>query len=139
MVIATIAWAVYSWMLSTRRHEGVIAETWATVVMAQVFFGLNWSASRFCGDGVAVHRLAYRLELGSGAGHFVRGHGSGFGSLALLGRCGPTGGCGNSGFLCEPDAGIRCADVGLYSGRHPQALPRRGFPADCGRDLRLVA
>ncbi|QTC00355.1 DMT family transporter [Alcaligenes sp. SORT26] len=45
MVIATIAWAVYSWMLSTRRHEGAIAETWATVVMAQVFFGLIWSGA----------------------------------------------------------------------------------------------
>jgi len=45
MVIATIAWAVYSWMLSTRKHPGDIAQSWATVIMAQVFFGLIWSGA----------------------------------------------------------------------------------------------
>ncbi len=45
MVIATIAWAVYSWMLSTRKHPVDIAQSWATVIMAQVFFGLIWSGA----------------------------------------------------------------------------------------------
>lgn len=43
MVIATIAWAFYSWLLSKDKHEPEIKQNWATPLLAQVTFGLMWS------------------------------------------------------------------------------------------------
>lgn len=43
MVIATIAWAFYSWLLSKDKHEPEIKQNWSTLLLAQVTFGLMWS------------------------------------------------------------------------------------------------
>lgn len=43
MVIATIAWAFYSWLLSQDKHEPEIKQNWSTLLLAQVTFGVMWS------------------------------------------------------------------------------------------------
>ncbi|MDQ7971712.1 MAG: DMT family transporter [Rhodocyclaceae bacterium] len=50
MLLATVAWSVYSWLL-TRTHEpaGVRAD-WAAFLMAQVVFGVLWSALFSAGE-----------------------------------------------------------------------------------------
>ena len=45
MLIATVSWSCYSWLLS-RTHEPAEARSnWATFLISQVVFGLFWSAS----------------------------------------------------------------------------------------------
>lgn len=43
MVIATIAWAFYSWLLSQDKHDPELKQNWATLLLAQVTFGIMWS------------------------------------------------------------------------------------------------
>lgn len=45
MVLATISWAFYSWMLSGTREPVSIRGDWAAFLMAQMVFGLAWSGS----------------------------------------------------------------------------------------------
>ncbi len=44
MVVATIAWAWYSWLLSRRAEPDAIRADWAAFLLGQVVFGLGWSA-----------------------------------------------------------------------------------------------
>lgn len=44
VLLATIAWAFYSWMLAKPKEPAVIRQDWAAFLMAQIFFGLGWSA-----------------------------------------------------------------------------------------------
>ncbi|NLJ62146.1 MAG: DMT family transporter [Alcaligenaceae bacterium] len=50
MVIATIAWAFYSWLLSQDKHEPEIKQNWSTLLLAQVTFGLMWSGAFAAGE-----------------------------------------------------------------------------------------
>lgn len=43
MILATIAWAIYSWLL-TRNKEDEMRANWARFLLAQVTFGVLWSA-----------------------------------------------------------------------------------------------
>ncbi len=43
MLIATIAWAFYSWLLSQDRHEPEMKQNWSNLLLAQVTFGIMWS------------------------------------------------------------------------------------------------
>src|SRR6478735_5543740 len=43
MVIATIAWSVYSWLLTARKEPERIRNDWAAFLLAQVSFGVVWS------------------------------------------------------------------------------------------------
>ena len=43
MVLASIAWAFYSWMLSQPKDAPEIRNDWAAFLMAQMIFGLGWS------------------------------------------------------------------------------------------------
>lgn len=45
MVLATISWAFYSWMLSGTREPIAIRGDWAAFLMAQMVFGLAWSGT----------------------------------------------------------------------------------------------
>lgn len=44
MLLATALWAVYSWLLVRREEPDAIRLDWAGFVLAQVVFGLGWSA-----------------------------------------------------------------------------------------------
>ena len=43
MVLASIAWAFYSWLLSQPKDAPEIRSDWAAFLMAQMIFGLGWS------------------------------------------------------------------------------------------------
>ena len=45
MMLATISWAFYSWLLSRTSEPGSIRSDWAAFLMAQMVFGLAWSGS----------------------------------------------------------------------------------------------
>ena len=44
MLAATIGWAWYSWLLARRAEPEAIRADWAAFLMAQIVFGLAWSA-----------------------------------------------------------------------------------------------
>ena len=45
MLLATIAWAFYSWLLARTNEPASVRGDWAAVLMAQMVFGLAWSGS----------------------------------------------------------------------------------------------
>ncbi|MDO5624084.1 MAG: DMT family transporter [Pseudomonadota bacterium] len=50
MVLATIAWAWYSWLLARPTAPPAIRGDWAAFLLAQVVFGLGWSALLAAGE-----------------------------------------------------------------------------------------
>jgi drug/metabolite transporter (DMT)-like permease len=50
VLLATIAWAFYSWMLSRPDEPTNIRADWAAFVLAQVVFGLGWSGLFAAGE-----------------------------------------------------------------------------------------
>jgi drug/metabolite transporter (DMT)-like permease len=45
MILATIAWSFYSWMLMQQRDVPALRTDWAAYLVAQVAFGVLWSAA----------------------------------------------------------------------------------------------
>ena len=45
MLLATIAWAFYSWLLARTNEPASVRGDWAAFLMAQMVFGLAWSGS----------------------------------------------------------------------------------------------
>ena len=50
VLLATLAWAFYSWLLSQPREPGEIRNDWAAFLMAQIIFGLGWSGLFAAGE-----------------------------------------------------------------------------------------
>ncbi|RZI44743.1 DMT family transporter [Herbaspirillum sp. HC18] len=50
MVLATIAWSVYSWLLAGRKDPEKIRADWAAFLLAQVTFGVAWSGAFAAGE-----------------------------------------------------------------------------------------
>jgi drug/metabolite transporter (DMT)-like permease len=50
MLLATIAWAFYSWLLMGTREPAAIRNDWAAFLMAQLVFGLAWSGGFAVGE-----------------------------------------------------------------------------------------
>ncbi|MDS1141359.1 DMT family transporter [Pusillimonas sp. SM2304] len=50
MIIATIVWAFYSWLLVQSTDTEAIRRNWATVLLAQVSFGVMWSGMFAAGE-----------------------------------------------------------------------------------------
>lgn len=50
MVLATIAWAFYSWLLSLAKDPPGIKGHWARTLLAQVVFGFTWSGLLAAGE-----------------------------------------------------------------------------------------
>jgi drug/metabolite transporter (DMT)-like permease len=48
ILLATLCWALYSWLLTQRNEPDEIRGNWALFLMAQVIFGLGW-AGMFAG------------------------------------------------------------------------------------------
>lgn len=45
MVLATIVWAFYSWLLTKTNDKSSIRSNWAAFLIAQLFYGVFWSAA----------------------------------------------------------------------------------------------
>jgi drug/metabolite transporter (DMT)-like permease len=50
MILGTIAWAFYSWMLVRTREPQAVRQDWAAFLMAQLVFGLAWSGVFAAGE-----------------------------------------------------------------------------------------
>jgi drug/metabolite transporter (DMT)-like permease len=50
MILATIAWSVYSWMLTRTREPAALRADWAGFLLAQVAFGVLWSGGFALGE-----------------------------------------------------------------------------------------
>ena len=50
MVVATIAWAWYSWLLARPTEPASIRADWAALLLAQILFGLGWSGLLTAGE-----------------------------------------------------------------------------------------
>jgi drug/metabolite transporter (DMT)-like permease len=50
MILATIAWSLYSWMLTRAREPAAIRADWAGFLLAQVGFGVLWSGGFALGE-----------------------------------------------------------------------------------------
>lgn len=50
MLLATLSWAWYSWLLSRRDEPDAIRRDWAAFLMAQVVIGLGWSGLFTAGE-----------------------------------------------------------------------------------------
>lgn len=52
VLLASIAWAWYSWLLTSPKDPPAIRNNWAAFLMAQIVFGLGWSALFAAGEWV---------------------------------------------------------------------------------------
>ncbi|WP_280810161.1 DMT family transporter [Variovorax boronicumulans] len=50
MILGTIAWAFYSWMLARTHEPAQVRRDWAAFLMAQLVFGLVWSGALAAGE-----------------------------------------------------------------------------------------
>ncbi len=50
MLLATLSWAWYSWLLSRRDEPPALRGDWAAFLLAQVVYGLGWSALFAAGE-----------------------------------------------------------------------------------------
>ncbi|AVS66521.1 EamA family transporter [Paracidovorax avenae] len=58
MVLATISWAFYSWLLSRTTEPAGLRADWAAFLMAQMVFGLAWSGAFAAGEWTLGHAHA---------------------------------------------------------------------------------
>ena len=54
MVLASVAWAIYSWLLSQAKDPPDIRSDWAAFLMAQMVFGLGWAGLFAAGEWALV-------------------------------------------------------------------------------------
>lgn len=50
MILATIAWSLYSWLLTRANEPAAIRAHWASFLLAQVAFGVLWSGAFAAGE-----------------------------------------------------------------------------------------
>lgn len=62
VLLATVLWSLYSWMLAKTQEPAAIRHDWAAFLMAQLIFGLGWSAL-FAGGELASGRLHLQWSL----------------------------------------------------------------------------
>ena len=66
MILATIAWAFYSWMLAGNTEPASVRQDWAAFLMAQMVFGLAWSALFAAGEwGLGKGHIAWSWPMGA--------------------------------------------------------------------------
>ncbi|MBS1186789.1 MAG: transporter of the superfamily [Burkholderiaceae bacterium] len=64
MIVATIAWACYSWMLTRPKEPESIRGNWSAFLMAQIGFGVIWSAVFTAGEwAIGSHRIEWSWGL----------------------------------------------------------------------------
>ena len=50
VLLATLAWAFYSWLLTEPKDPPELSHDWAAFLLAQIFFGLGWSGLFAAGE-----------------------------------------------------------------------------------------
>jgi drug/metabolite transporter (DMT)-like permease len=50
MILGTIAWAFYSWLLARTHEPKSVRQDWAAFLMAQLVFGVAWSGALAAGE-----------------------------------------------------------------------------------------
>ena len=66
MILATIAWAFYSWMLVGNTEPARVRQDWAAFLMAQMVFGLAWSGLFAAGEwGIGKGHVDWSWTLGA--------------------------------------------------------------------------
>jgi len=59
MILATIAWSFYSWLLTRQQDPPAVRADWAAFLLAQVIYGVLWSGAfagaEWAAGGVAIH------------------------------------------------------------------------------------
>ncbi|NHZ97968.1 DMT family transporter [Massilia sp. CCM 8734] len=59
MILATIAWSFYSWLLTQQKDPSAVRADWAAFLLAQVIYGVMWSGLfagvEWAGGAVAIH------------------------------------------------------------------------------------
>ena len=50
MILATIAWSFYSWLLTQRKEAPAVRADWAAFLLAQVMYGVLWSGAFAAGE-----------------------------------------------------------------------------------------
>jgi drug/metabolite transporter (DMT)-like permease len=50
MIVGTIAWAFYSWLLARTHEPAQVRQDWAAFLMAQLVFGVAWSGALAAGE-----------------------------------------------------------------------------------------
>ena len=50
VLLATVCWAFYSWLLAKPSKNLALRQDWAAFLMAQIFFGLGWSGLSAAGE-----------------------------------------------------------------------------------------
>ena len=64
MLLATMAWAFYSWLLARTSEPAAVRQDWAAFLMAQMVFGLGWSGSFAAGEWlINPQAIAWGLPL----------------------------------------------------------------------------
>ncbi|TCS33750.1 drug/metabolite transporter (DMT)-like permease [Paucimonas lemoignei] len=67
MIVATILWSIYSWMLARPTEPASIRQNWSSAILAQVMFGAAWSAVFAAGEwtlGQTHFHWGWTLALG---------------------------------------------------------------------------
>ncbi len=86
MILGTIAWAFYSWLLARTHEPTLVRQDWAAFLMAQLVFGLAWSGALAAGEWTLTDA---HIDLGwplVAAMAFI-----GIGSAVVAYRCWGTG------------------------------------------------
>jgi len=115
VLLATAAWAFYSWMLSQPKEPSTIRSGWAAFLMAQVVFGLGWSGL-FAASEWALTDAHIRRGLAAGRRPAVRGGRPGHSGLPLLGYRRVARRSRDGWLLCQPHAPVCSAAVSGFSG-----------------------
>ncbi len=74
MILATISWACYSWLLAGTREPAGIRQNWSAFLLAQIAFGGTWSAALAAGEwGVGAGHIAWSWQLAAALAFIATG------------------------------------------------------------------
>ena len=123
VLLATAAWALYSWLLVRPGDPPEIRGDWAAFLMAQMVFGLAWSGLFAAGEWAAADaHIAWGWPLAAALAYIA------IGPAIIAYRCWGLGvqrvGPDHRGLLRQPHAAVRRAAVGRLPGRAAAPVPR---------------
>ncbi len=74
MIVATIAWAFYSWSLIQSQDSAAVRRNWATFLLAQVSFGVVWSGLFAAGEWtLSSHQVQWGWPLATALAYVAVG------------------------------------------------------------------
>ncbi len=124
MLLATLIWSLYTWLLTKAPGPQEFKSDWAQFLFAQVLFGVLWSGL-FTATEASLGGFSPGAGLAADNGVGVHHHWPSHFGLPLLGRGGaplqPRGGR----LFCQPDPAVYRHFVGAGAGPSTPAVPRR--------------